>query len=88
MIVTPFKFRAVTSSPNGKWRSIFLTGGVVRNFFNASLSSKVAGEVLSFLVVVSIMFLMLLNELLPRVSLCIVIFSAFISLKYQRWLTS
>ena len=48
-IVTPFRFRAVTSSPSGKWRSIFLTGGVVRNFFKASLSSTVAGEVFSFL---------------------------------------
>lgn len=48
-IVTPFRFRAVTSSPRGKWRSIFFTGGVVKNFFNASLSSNVAGEVLSFL---------------------------------------
>ena len=48
-IVTPFKFRAVTSSPRGKCRSIFLTGGVVRNFLRASLSSKVDGEVFNFL---------------------------------------
>ena len=48
-MVTPFKFLAETSSPRGKCRSIFLTGGVVNIFFNASLSSMVAGEVLSFL---------------------------------------
>lgn len=50
LIVTPFKFRAVTSRPKGKCKSIFFTGGVVRNFFKASLSSSVAGDVLSFLV--------------------------------------
>lgn len=48
-MVTPFRFRAVTSRPNGKWRSIFLTGGLVRNFLSASLSSSVPGDVLSFL---------------------------------------
>lgn len=48
-MVTPFKFLAVTSSPRGKCRSIFLTGGLVRNFFKASLSSSVAGDVFSFL---------------------------------------
>lgn len=47
LMVTPFRFRAVTSSPNGKWRSIFLTGGSVRCFFRTSLSSSVAGDVLS-----------------------------------------
>ena len=49
LIVTPFRFRAVTSRPRGKWRSIFLTGGVVRCFLRTSLSSSVAGEVFSFL---------------------------------------
>lgn len=49
LTVTPFRFRAVTSSPSGKWRSIFLTGGLVRNFLSASLSSSVAGDVFSFL---------------------------------------
>ena len=49
LIVTPFKFRAVTSRPVGKRKSIFLTGGVVRSFFNTSLSSSDAGEVFSFL---------------------------------------
>lgn len=48
-MVTPFMFRAVTSSPRGKWRSIFFTGGVVSIFFKTSLSSIVEGEVLSFL---------------------------------------
>lgn len=49
LTVTPFRFRAVTSRPSGKWRSIFFTGGLVRNFFSASLSSSVAGDVFSFL---------------------------------------
>ncbi len=49
LIVTPFRFRAVTSRPSGKCRSIFLTGGLVRNFLSTSFSSSVAGEVLSFL---------------------------------------
>ena len=49
LIVTPLRFRAVTSRPSGKCRSIFLTGGLVRNFLRTSFSSKVAGEVLSFL---------------------------------------
>lgn len=49
LIVTPLRFRAVTSSPRGKCRSIFLTGGLVRNFLRVSLSSSVAGDVLSFL---------------------------------------
>lgn len=48
-IVTPFRFRAVTSSPRGKCRSIFLTGGVVRSFLSASLSSTVDGDVFNFL---------------------------------------
>ena len=48
-IVTPFMFRAVTSSPSGKCKSIFLTGGFVRNFLRTSFSSSVAGEVFSFL---------------------------------------
>lgn len=48
-MVTPFRFRAVTSRPRGKCRSIFLTGGVVSIFLSASLSSRVVGEVLSFL---------------------------------------
>ena len=49
LIVTPLRFLAVTSSPSGKCRSIFLTGGFVRNFFRTSLSSRDAGEVFSFL---------------------------------------
>ena len=49
LIVTPLRFLAVTSSPSGKWRSIFLTGGFVRNFFRTSRSSRDAGEVFSFL---------------------------------------
>ena len=48
-MVTPLRFRAVTSSPNGKWRSIFLTGGSVSDFLSTSLSSSEAGDVLSFL---------------------------------------
>ena len=55
LIVTPLRLRAVTSRPKGKWRSIFLTGGVVRNFFSASLSSMVDGEVFSFLLMVSVL---------------------------------
>lgn len=49
LIVTPFRFRAVTSSPNGKCRSIFLTGGVVRCFFSQlfSGSSSELGDLLS-----------------------------------------
>lgn len=50
LIVTPFRLRAVTSSPNGKCRSIFLTGGSVRNFLSTSFSSMVPGEVLRRLV--------------------------------------
>jgi hypothetical protein len=49
LIVTPFRFRAVTSRPSGKWRSIFLTGGVVSIFFRYSLSSTVFGDLFSFL---------------------------------------
>lgn len=49
LIVTPFRFRAVTSRPRGKCRSIFLTGGVVRSFLRYSLSSMVLGDVLIFL---------------------------------------
>ena len=48
-MVTPLRFRAVTSSPNGKCRSIFLRGGVVRSFLRISLSSTVEGDVLIFL---------------------------------------
>lgn len=42
-------FRAVRSMPSGKWRSIFLTGGVVRNVLRTLGSSTVEGDVLSFL---------------------------------------
>lgn len=52
-MVTPFRFRAVTSSPRGKWRSIFLTGGVTRSLLRISLSSIVEGDVFSFLVYAS-----------------------------------
>ena len=51
LIVTPFRFRAVTSSPSGKCRSIFFTGGVVRNFLSTAGSSTVLGDVLSLLCV-------------------------------------
>ena len=50
LIVTPFRLRAVTSSPNGKCRSIFLTGGSVRNFLSTSFSSMVPGDVLRRLI--------------------------------------
>lgn len=48
-IVTPFMFRAVKSMPSGKWRSIFLTGGVVRNSLRMLGSSIVEGDVFIFL---------------------------------------
>lgn len=48
-MVTPLRFRAVTSSPSGKCRSIFFTGGVVSSFLRISLSSTVEGDVLIFL---------------------------------------
>ena len=49
LMVTPLRFRAVTSRPSGKWRSIFLMGGVVRSFLRTSLSSMDVGDVLIFL---------------------------------------
>lgn len=49
LIVTPFEFRAVTSRPSGKCRSILLTGGLTRCSLRMSLSSTVDGDVLSFL---------------------------------------
>lgn len=48
-MVTPLRFRAVTSNPKGKWRSIFLTGGVVSSFLRMSFSSTVDGDLLIFL---------------------------------------
>jgi hypothetical protein len=48
-MVTPLRFRAVTSRPRGKWRSIFLTGGVVSIFLRMSLSSTVDGDLLILL---------------------------------------
>ena len=48
-IVTPFRFLAVTSSPRGKCKSIFLTGGSVNIFLRYSLSSILVGDVFSFL---------------------------------------
>lgn len=47
-MVTPLRFRAVTSSPNGKCRSIFLIGGVVSIFLRADFSgsSSNAGDLL------------------------------------------
>jgi len=51
LMVTPFRFRAVTSRPSGKCRSIFLTGGSVRNFLRTSFSSSVAGDLLSRLMI-------------------------------------
>lgn len=52
LIVTPRRFRAVTSMPSGKCRSILLTGGLVRCSLRMSLSSIVLEEVLIFLCVV------------------------------------
>ena len=49
LMVTPFRLRAVTSSPKGKCRSIFLMGGWQRSFLRTSLSSMDEGAVLSFL---------------------------------------
>lgn len=48
-MVTPFRFLAETSRPRGKWRSIFLIGGVVKSFFKMAGSSTVLVDVLSFL---------------------------------------
>ena len=47
LMVTPLRFRAVTSRPSGKCRSIFLTGGSVSIFLRTSFSSSVAGDLLS-----------------------------------------
>lgn len=49
LIVTPFRLRAVTSLPNGKCRSIFLTGGLVNGSFRIAGSSTVAELLLIFL---------------------------------------
>lgn len=49
LIVTPLRFRAVTSKPSGKWRSIFFTGGSVKSFLRMSFSSTVLGDVFTFL---------------------------------------
>lgn len=49
LMVTPLRLRAVTSRPSGKWRSILRTKGKQSGFFSTSLSSRVAGEVFSFL---------------------------------------
>lgn len=49
LMVTPLRFRAVTSIPRGKCRSIFLTGGVVSSFFRMAVSSMVVGDVFIFL---------------------------------------
>lgn len=49
LMVTPLRFLAVTSSPSGKCRSIFLTGGVVSSFLRMSFSSTVDGDVFIFL---------------------------------------
>ncbi len=49
LIVTPLEFRAVTSRPSGKCRSILLTGGLTSFILRMSLSSTVDGDVLSFL---------------------------------------
>lgn len=51
LIVTPFRLRAVTSLPNGKCRSIFLTGGLVNGSFRIAGSSTVAELLLIFLYV-------------------------------------
>lgn len=50
LIVTPLEFRAVTSKPSGKCKSILLTGGLTSFNLRMSLSSTVDGDVLSFLV--------------------------------------
>lgn len=49
LMVTPLRFRAVTSRPRGKWRSIFLMGGVTSSFLRTAGSSTVEGEAFSFL---------------------------------------
>lgn len=49
MIVTPLEFRAVTSRPSGKWRSIFLMGGLQSSFLRTSWSSTLDGDVFNFL---------------------------------------
>ncbi len=49
LIVTPNLFRAVTTTPCWKWRSIALTRGVIMGFFNMSFSSTVVGDVFIFL---------------------------------------
>lgn len=43
-MVTPFRFRAVTSSPRGKCRSIFFTGGVVSIFLRADFSGSSSAD--------------------------------------------
>lgn len=53
LMVTPFRFRAVTSNPNGKCRSIFFTGGSVSIFLSTPGSSSVAGDLLSRLINIS-----------------------------------
>lgn len=49
LMVTPLRLRADTSSPSGKWRSIFLTGGVVKCSFSMLGSSTVLELLLIFL---------------------------------------
>lgn len=49
LIVTPFMFRAVTSFPSLKWRSIFLTLGFVRGSLRIAGSSMPLGLWLIFL---------------------------------------
>ena len=58
MIVTPLRFRAVTSFPNGKWRSILLTGGSERGSLRIAASSIVFGLVLIFLLGMSVAVMM------------------------------
>jgi hypothetical protein len=49
LMVTPFRFRAVTSRPRGKCRSIFLMGGSVSMVLRIAGSATVLGEVFIFL---------------------------------------
>jgi hypothetical protein len=49
LMVTPFMFRATTSSPSGKCRVIFLTLGVHSGSFRTAGSSTLEDDSFSFL---------------------------------------
>jgi hypothetical protein len=48
-MVTPFMFRAVTSSPSGKCKAMDLSLGSVSGNFKTDGSSTVLGDLFSFL---------------------------------------